>query len=226
MRYLVLVTAVVLMFATLPAFGAANYLGGMSGNIFTPDDVIEPTRDWEISYHNALNLLGDDDLQATGIQYGLFSNLEVGVSFIADGGTNTAFNAKYRLVPETSSVPNVTVGVFDLLADSTRDTNAFILVSKNITPFATRVTDTPSKPLRAELGFGTGIYKSVFAALNWTYSPKWSAMAEYVPGDIGDRGSTVNLGVRYAATNSVRVDAAVIDFHDFAFGASFRSNFK
>jgi hypothetical protein len=230
MRYLVMVLAVVVVFAAIPALGASSYLGGMSGLIYTPDDVITPTNNWELSYHNSFNEIdGNTDLQAWGLQYGVVKNLEIGLSYFPEAGDRTAFNGKYRLVKETATAPNVTIGVldaFNTLNEGNGDPDAFILVSKNLTPFASGLYGAPSKPVRATLGLGTGIYRTVFGSLDWTFMPRVSLMAEYVPNYVGQYNNTVNVGVRYAATDMIRLDAAAIDFREFALGVSVRGSFR
>lgn len=228
MRYLVLFVPILLLIA-LPSFGASSFLGGFSGNILTPDTVIEPTGTWEASYHQAVNVLGDNDnLSAAGVIYGATPNLELGASFIDNGESDTALNAKYRLLAETADRPAIIVGVFDAAgsADFLDDNPGFYLaLSKNITPTASEIAGEPSKPLRLSLGVGAGVFNGVFAGLDWTLEPKLSLMAEFFGGSLGGNDNFFNAGIRYAATDALRLDAATIDFDNFAFGASYRIAF-
>jgi len=228
MKYLPVIVPILLLIA-LPALGASSFLGGFSGNILTPDSVIEPTGTWELSYHQAVNVLGDsDNLTAFGVIYGAAPNLEVGVSFVDNSESDTAFNAKYRLLDETADRPAVIVGVFDAAGsvDFLDDNPGFFLaLSKNVTPTASEIAGEPSKPLRLTLGVGSGAFDGLFAGLDWTLQPKLSLMAEFFSGSLGGNDSLFNAGIRYAATDALRLDAATIDFDDLAFGASYRLAF-
>ena len=217
----------VLLTLALPALGASSFLGGYSGNIITPDAVIVPTGTWELSYHTFGDLILDEDLTAIGVQYGLTEDLEVGVSFIDNGDNETALNAKYRLLEETATSPMIAVGVFDAGGSEgiDDDPSLFVVISKNVTPVATDIVGEPSKPLRLSVGIGSGFFDGFFAGLDWTLQPRLSLMAEYVSGEVGGNDGLFNVGARFAATDTVRVDLATIDFDDFAFGASLRFGF-
>lgn len=223
MRFKTPVFVVLLGLIALPSFGAANFLGGMSGGLYTPDDVVTPHGAWEFSQHWTLNALPwGDDISATGIQYGLAKNLEVGVSFISAGDSDIALNAKYKLVSETETTPSISVGVFDAAGQINQinsDPSLYIVLSKNLTPKAL-------KPLRVNIGAGSGIYKSFFAGLDYTIAPRTSLMFDYTGGNIGNRENISSAGIRYAVSNNVRLDAAFFDFDEFAIGASVRSTFK
>lgn len=224
MRYIHLIVPIVLLTA-LPTFGASCFLGGFSGNILTPDDVTAAPGTWEVSYHSLVEVLDDADLTTFGVNYGLAENLEVGASFVNNSDSKMAVNAKLRLLHETTERPMVLIGAFDIggsvnFLDS--DPGAYLVVSKNITPTASEVVDRPSKPLRLSLGVGSGVFDGAFAALDWTLQPQLSLMAEYFSGGLGADDNLFNAGIRYAAADALRVDAAVIDFEDFAVGVSYR----
>ena len=228
MKFSFLVICTLLFVITLPAMGASSFLGGYSGNIFSPDGVVVPNGTWELSYHDTLDILGDTDLKAFGVTYGLIPNLEVGASFLDNGESDIAINAKYAIVPETATRPAVLVGVFDAFGSAgflDPDPSLYVAFSKNITPLATDIAGEPSKPLRLSVGFGTNLFDGLFAGLDWTLNPRFSLMAEYFGGDIGGDDSSFNVGARYALTDALRVDAATIDFQDFGFGVSARTSF-
>ncbi|MHB0912719.1 MAG: hypothetical protein ACYC2Y_04650 [Armatimonadota bacterium] len=224
MRQLLLIATVIVALA-FPAFGASSFLGGYSGNILTPDAVVTPTGTWEFSFHD----ITDADLSAIGLMYGITPNLEVGASFLNNDESSTAFNAKYRITPETVSQPTILVGVFDAFGSADtleEDSSFFLVVSKNVTSTASEIAGEPSKPLRLSVGFGSGFFDGFFAGLDWTLSDQLSFMAEVAPNDVDGNSSTVNVGARYAATGNIRLDAALIDFEDFAWGASFRTQLR
>ncbi|HUV04054.1 MAG TPA: hypothetical protein VMX94_02985 [Armatimonadota bacterium] len=224
MRFLPL-TVLILMVTALPAFGASSYLGGLSGNILTPDGVVVPPGTWEASYHSLPDIFDNRDLTTVGVTYGLVGNLEVGVSFVSNHESDTALNAKYRLMPETPTRPAVLVGVFDIGSTvetlDKDDPGLFIVFSKSVTPAAEN-RQQPLKPLQLSVGFGTGVFDGVFAGLDWTVQPQMRVIAEYFGGKIGRNDNLFNAGIRYAPTGALRLDVAAIDFEDVAFGVNYR----
>jgi len=210
------------MLASLPAFGASSFMGGQSGDILTPDGLVTPQGSWDLSYHQFTNLLGDADLTTFGATYGVVENLEIGVSFLSNGDTETALNAKFRLMPETAQKPGILIGVFDVGSTFGNDASLYLVISKNITSTASDIAGEPSKPLRLNVGFGSGLYDGIFLGLDWTLQPQLSLMAEFSSGQIGDNDSFFNAGLRYAISDAFRLDVATIDFEDIAFGASYR----
>jgi len=98
------------------------------------------------------------------------------------------------------------------------------MLSKNITPIASDIAGRPSRPLRAGLGFGSGLYNGVILNLDWTLEPRLSLLAEYKGGSGGIDANRASVGLRWAATNSLRLDAAVVGFRDFGFGLNYRSS--
>lgn len=228
MRYLAL-AVIITMLACVPAFGASSFLGGFSGAILTPDGLVIPEGSWDISFHDFTDLLGDTNLSAFGVTYGAVENLEIGVSFLNDHHNQTAINGKYRVVTESAQSPGVVVGVFDAAGSVgflNTDPGLYLLVSKNITPVASEVAGRPSKPLRLTVGAGSGVFDGIFAGLDWTMAPQLSLMAEFFNGKVGGNNSSVNVGLRYAATDALRLDVATIDFEDIAFGANYRFALK
>lgn len=223
-----LMALLALLVVTLPTFGASNFLGGQSGNILTPDDVIVPTGTMDLSYHQIVNFRNSDDLSATGITYGVTPNLELGASFISSGDSDVAFNGKYRLLTETTNRPAMLVGVYDVSGSANAvngDPGFFLVFSKNITSTASNMVGEPSKPLRLTAGFGSGPYDGLLVGLDWTLDPRLSLMADYTGGNVGGNDKLFSAGVRYAASDAIRIDLAAIDFKDFAFGGDFRFKF-
>ena len=224
MRHLSLAVSALLMIAC-PAFGSSSFLGAFSGSIFTPDGVILAPEVWEVSYHQSVDLLDSTDLTAWGIAYGPGENLEIGVSFVDNSSSETAFNAKYRLLPETPTRPTILVGVFDVGGTAEfldNDPGLYLLLSKDITPTATGIAGQPSRPLRLTVGAGTGIFDGAFASLDWALQPQLSLMVEAFGGEIGSKNNFFNVGIRYAAADALRLDAAVIDLEELGFGLNYR----
>lgn len=213
----------VLLALAIPVIGAQSFLGGYSGNILTPDAIVAPEGTWELSYHQFVNVLGGEDLSSVGVLYGLADKLEVGVSFLNNSSSEVGFSAKYQLLPETASAPAILVG--GTVNGIEEDSSFYLAVSKNITSFASEVADHPSRPLRLTAGFGSGLFDGFFAGLDWTLESKLSLMAEFINEGF-DNDSQVNAGIRYAATDNIRLDLATIDFKDLAFGATFTTRFE
>lgn len=222
MKYLMLA----MLIAASPAFGASNYLGGMSGMILIPDDVIISQRTAEFSFHESVNAIEDANLFAWGANYGLASNFEAGVSVLNNSGaTNIAINGKYRIVTEDGSRPAVLVGVFDAagIADIVnRNSSLYILVSKNMSSEVSQIEGAPCGPIRLTLGIGSGVYNGAFGGVDWIPSSRWRIMADYANGKFGDEQQMLNLGARYAIGDRWRLDAAILKLKHFAFGVNFR----
>lgn len=225
MRYLPL-AVIVCMLACMPAFGASSFLGGQSGDILTPDGLVTPQGSWDLSYHQFTNLLVDTDLTTFGVVFGVAEGLEIGASFLNNGGSETAVNAKFRLMAETPQRPAILVGVFDAASTFSNDSGLYLVISKNITSTASDIAGEPSKPLRLNVGFGSGLYDGIFLGLDWTLQPQLSLMAEFSSGQIGDNDSFFNAGIRYAVSDAFRLDLATIDLEEIAFGASYRFDMK
>lgn len=226
-KALLLVTLALLV-VTLPASGASNFLGGQSGNILTPDDIIVPTGTVDLSFHQIVNLSHDNNLSSTGITYGVTPNLEVGASFISNGDSDVTFNGKYRVITETASRPALLVGVYDVSGSANGvngDPGFFMIFSKNVTSTASDIVGEPSKPLRLTAGLGTGPYSGLIMGLDWTLGPRVSLMADYTGGNVGDNDKLFSAGIRYAVSDTIRLDVAAIDFKDFAIGGNFHFKF-
>jgi hypothetical protein len=230
-RLLAILTALLLLGAG-SVLAAPSYLGP-SGNIMTPDELTTPSPGFDIGYHRFVDLdfIGvTTDLDVVHGNFGLTPNIEVGLSWVDvrdNGGSDLAINGKWRWLDETATRPAVAVGTLDLAGNALDDDpTLYILFSKNLTPFTEDVIAGPVRPLRGTIGFGTGFYDGVFAALDWTLAPQLSVMLEYVRGgDVLDKNTLFNGGVRWAAGPGLRLDAALIDFDNLAFGVSWTRGF-
>lgn len=196
------------------ALAAPSFLG-MSGNIFTPDDVVLAPGAFSANLHS---IDTDDSTLIIGASVGVTESLELGIGRYDSDDGQTFVNAKYSVLPETISRPSITIGAVDVTGelDPGEDPGFFIVLGKNLTSVASNVAGEPSAPLRGTIGFGTGILDGFFAGLDWTLTPKISAMAEFLAED-----SVFNAGVRLAVTENLRIDAALIDMDDLGFGISY-----
>ncbi len=207
------------------AVSAPSFLS-TSGNILTPDDVLLPPGGFSANYH-AIDIEDFDRTQTIiGANVGVTPSLELGIARVDfdDGNEETIINGKYLLMPETATRPSIVLGVVDFSGelDLDDDPGIYVLLGKNLTPMASDIAGEPSKPLRGVVGFGTGIFDGLFASLDWTLNPRLSLMAEFIDGNFpGVTDSGFNVGVRFALTDQLRGDLALIDGNNFGFGISF-----
>ena len=225
LTFMTAVVAGALFVSAIAGVVAAPNLYGTSGLIEVPDDRIYAVGAWSPAYHTVLDINdSDNNLSFFTIGTGILPNLSVSGGIKTNGDSDVVLNGKYRLVAESASRPSITIGVVDALGDLAinDDPGLYIEVGRNLTAAAEEVAGGDSKPLRGFLGVGTGVLQGVFLGLDWTLTPKLSAMVEYLSGDDGLVGdSHFNAGIRFALTNEIRVDAAMVDFDDFSAGISY-----
>lgn len=234
-RISVLLAMVVFLVGCVSALNAAATIYGMSGLIETPDDTIASAKTLTPVYSRIVDLHvvggGDGfDVSTYGGALGIIPNLEVSVVGVTPedwGHSEGLVNAKYRLVAESVDKPSVTVGVVDMAKrlDSftdgvISDTSAFVVIGKNISNVAEGVSGQVSKPVKATLGFGTGLYNGIFGGVDIAVAPKFSVAVEYLTKGIRAE-STFNGCVRFQPTGALSIDAGAIGFKDFFAGASY-----
>lgn len=229
-RISVLPAVVVFLVGCVSALNAASTIYGMSGLIETPDDTIVPAKSLTLAANRLFDVNGTD-MWTYGGALGLIPNLEisaVGITPDADGwDTEVLVNAKYRLLSESVDKPSITVGVVDIASrmddftgGAIDDPSMFIVVGKNITDIAEDMSGQVSKPVKATLGFGTGLYNGLFAGLDFSLSPKFSVAVEYLTKGIRAE-STFSGCVRFQPTQALSISAGAIGFQDLYVGASF-----
>jgi hypothetical protein len=218
--FVVAVTAAVLVAGALAPAAAAPNVYGTSGLIEVPDDGLYKVGSVAPAYHTVRNVAGDESLNFYTIGVGILPNLSVSGGIVADGGSDAVINAKYRLSPETAEKPSITVGVVDAAEKLNDNPGLYVAFGKNLTAAAEEVSGHESKPIRGYLGFGTGTMKGVFVGLDWTLTPKLSAMFEYLSKGLNDE-SHANAGIRYALTNELRIDLGTFRFKEFTRGISY-----
>lgn len=199
-----------------------------TGGILAPDDLVIEPGEFNASIH-MLRLEGD--AITFGANVGVTEELELGIARFDPDLTGvsaaTLLNGKYRVLAETPSLPSVVIGVVDAAGDLDPDGDPgfYIVLGKNLTSFATNVTGEPAMPLKGYVGFGMGIYDGVFAGVNWAFSPRASVVAEFINelnmvGGVQDK-TVFNAGVRFAISENIRGDVALINAEDFAVGVSY-----
>jgi hypothetical protein len=201
---------------------APSVLGG-SGLILIPDDVVLAPGGVNLAYHGITDFGPGGDMGSFfSANFGILPKLEVGATVISDGGSDVLINAKFRVMSEAAQRPAISIGVVDAASQLTNDPSFYIVLSKSLTQTAEDMRGESSKPIRGHLGFGTGVFRTIFAGLDFTLAPKLSLMVEGISdSDFG--GGQINAGIRYAVTNNVRLDAGTIDFNDFTFGISYQT---
>jgi len=234
-KFAVLLAATAMLLGCAGAIHAATTIYGISGLIETPDDSIvaaksvTPVADRIFDFKPEGATKGAD-VTTYGGAVGIVPNLEVsavGIDVDEPGvETEALINAKYRLMPESLTTPSVTIGVVDMaqrlddLTDYITEPSAFIVFGKNISNIAEGVSGQVSKPVKGTLGFGTGLYRSVFAGLDISLAPKLSIAVEYLNKGLRN-DSTVSGAVRFQPIEALSIDAGVVGFKDFYAGASF-----
>jgi len=211
--------AVAVLSVIVPAAAAPN-IYGTSGLIEVPDDLIFPVGAWVPAFHT-IQGDGDSDTNFFTIGTGILPNLSISGGIVDNDDSEVFINAKYRVSPETADRPSITIGVVDATSEFDDDPGLYILFAKNLTAAAEEIAGGESKPLRGYLGFGSGFFDGVFVGLEWVLTPKLTGMVEYLSAPYGDDDSHFNGGIRYALTNELRLDAALIDFDDLMLGISY-----
>ncbi len=225
MRYLLLILPLLVLTA-LPGFGATAYLGGYSGLVITPNEVLVPTGSFDLGFHDLIGIFGGSkDLRTYSLTYGALPNLEVGASIVSSDGTDVALNGKFSILTETPNRPAILIGAWDATSMVNRvndQATFYIVASKNLTPTASQIAGKPSVPFRLNVGFGSGFLNGFFAGLDWVLTPRLSLMGEFTHGGFEGKKNRFNAGARWAVTNDLRLDAGTIGFDDFAFGLNYR----
>jgi hypothetical protein len=224
-RFVSLVVMAIALLAISVSAWAAPSLLGISGGILTPDDTVLAPGAFNLAYHGITG--NGDTSNFWGGNIGVLPNLEVGAVAETNGETNVGINAKYRILTEKANRPAVTFGVIDAAAQITDDPSLFLVISKNLTPTAEKMSSKSVGPVRGHLGFGSGILKNFFGSIDWTITPKLTLLAEIISDskfDSSDGGDTLfNAGLRYAINNEFRIDAGTVDFNTFTYGLSYQA---
>lgn len=221
-----LVAATLVLSVVIPAAAAPN-IYGTGGMIEVPDDLVYPVNSLTPAYHTIINIgSSDTDLSFYTVGLGIIPKLSISGGFVANGDSEALLNAKYQVSPETVDRPSITVGVVDALGklNADEDPGLYIVVGKNLTSAAEEVAGGESKPLRGYLGFGTGTLEGLFLGLDWTLTPRVSAVIEYVNSDQGlNDDAHFNGGIRVALSNEIRLDLSMVDLSDFSAGISYNA---
>lgn len=235
-KFAVLLVATALLLGCASVLHAATTIYGISGLIETPDDSIVAAKSVTPVADRIFDFKPDGattgvDVTTFGGAIGLVPNLEisaVGIDIDEPGvETEALLNAKLRLVAESLTTPSITIGVVDiaqrldhLTGGIVNEPSAFVVFGKNISNIAEGVSGQVSKPVKGTVGFGTGLYRSVFAGLDISLAPKLSVAVEYLNKGLRN-DSTVSGAVRFQPIEALSIDAGVVGFKDFYAGASF-----
>jgi hypothetical protein len=194
-----------------PVAAAPNFFGS-TGLLLTPNADVLGLREWNAHVH------GSEDFTSYGANFGLFDKLEVGVTAFDvkhGGGTDALIDLKYRLVPETKSVPAVAIGAVDVADELDIDPSIYLVVSKALGSLS--AAGSTGLQFRAHLGVGQGIYDTVFGGVDLVLTPRLLLMVEYDSSDF-------NFGARVGLSPEVRADLSVLD-GKFGAGLSYTAAF-
>jgi hypothetical protein len=209
-----------------PALAAPNFLG-QSGNLVTPNDLVVPKGEFSLGYHFLDKKVfgGGDTLHIIHGNYGFTPQFEAGVAYVDGAGEEVLVNGKYQIVRERGNAPSVSIGVVDLFDQLNLDPGFFLLVGKNLTAASRDVrTESEGRLVHGYLGVGTGTYDGFIAGLSFVPSRQLTLLAEFSPeGPLTGRDDAVNLGLRFAVSDKIRLDAGLFDFDNFGAGITFVS---
>jgi len=203
--------ALVGLAAVRPAAAAPNFFGS-TGLLVTPSADVLGVREWNVHVH------GTDDFVSYGVNFGALDKLEIGVTGLDvqhGGDTHALINLKYRIVPETKSVPAVAIGAVDISDELDIDPSIFLVVSKALGSLSSAGSN--GMQWRAHLGIGQGLYDTVFGGIDLVVTPRVMLIAEYDSNDF-------NFGVRLGLTPEVRADLSALD-GNFGAGLSYVASF-
>jgi len=135
-------------------------------------------------------------------------------------------NFKYEILGETLVTPAIAVGAVDLtnrakdFGAGDDEISAFVVVGKNLTSAAEAVAGSVIKPLRGTIGTGTGLYRGIFAGLDYALTSELNIKVEYLAHGLRD-DSSFNAGVRYGVGSGFSVEAGALGMKDFYAGANY-----
>ena len=227
-----LISLAALLVGSTSVLYAGSSIYGVSGLIETPDDSIVASNSLALNanYVSDISDRGDVKLNTYGGALGLFPKFEVSAAAIDTDvlGTKTRglLNAKYQFLSESLEKPSVTVGIVDVAGQLDKingeidNTSMFIVFGKNISSMAEGISGEVSKPLHGTLGFGTGLYKGVFAGLNWSAAPKFNVLVEYLSNGIRQE-STVSAAVHFNAVPGLALEVGTLAFEGVYAGANY-----
>jgi hypothetical protein len=216
-KALTLMVAILAMASAL--YAADTTLFGPTGLVMTPTDNVAEKGELALGGYyvdtGSDPFFGNTHAWSANANYGLLPNLEVGVNYfdfhssVFGGDDDFMFNAKYRLFNEDKSGFGLAVGVADITAEYAKNPSFYAVAGK-----------TFGGNIRATLGFGSKMYKGLFAGVNWAATEKLDVFAEYINEYVGNGDDAFNLGVGYKFGN-LGVKAGVLDMDDFFVGVNY-----
>ncbi len=224
----VMAIAVVCLFASIAIASPSPSMLGMTGNILTPNDKVLEVGDFSATFQS---LQFDDPVTLIGANVGITENLEVGVAnynpSTAGANSKLIINAKYSAFKETYNRPAITIGVTDATGgiDTNEDPGFYVVAGKNITKAGANVLGEPIGNLRGYLGVGTGLYKGLFIAADYSLNSKVDVVAEFISGmrmrNGLDEDAVFNAGIKMDISDDISLNLNAIDLNDFSFGISY-----
>lgn len=199
---------------------AAPSLLGASGGLVIPDAEVLPEGTASVgsslTWVDRAGKTVNNEWHA--VTLGTSSNLEVGIARVVNRtpvAKETLVQGKFQLLREADRLPALAVGALDLSnALDLSEATAFLAASKTVWATEDEFTGERVQPLRATVGFGTGLYgNSPFAGLDWQVHPRARVLFEYSKFktlDVAD-DYLFNLGAQLRIGSSVLVGASLVD---------------
>jgi hypothetical protein len=211
-RLLFLFCAVLLASMVLPA-GAATSFFGPSGLLVMP--TAETLGQGQLQVF--ANYIDRGTYQETpiGVSMGLSHGIEVGVSSVNETGLNAGskaiFNVKWIALPETDTMPAVAVGAINA-TDNTKFNGTVELTADKgmIAPYfvaSKKLALSGCKlALTGHAGYIGGNFSGAMLGVGAKVTPKLDVMADWI-----GNYSNLSFGARYQATDSLGVNASLIN---------------
>lgn len=196
---------------------AAPTLFGYTGLVKIPTADALNEKEYHVGVFT-LNLEEGADSTIYAASLGLAEGLEVGFARHSpeEGAGQTYVNAKYTFLQDSEAHPALAAGVTDLTDQV--ESSPYIVASKALWGrHETRFGEVGS--VRVHLGIGGGSLDGLFGGISAALGDRLLLMAEY-------EGERVNLGLRLAIGEYIRIHGAALDgFDDVGLGVSFNKRY-
>lgn len=195
-----IITTALFGLLTMPA--AAADIAGSSGLINIPNADALRASTLEASAHFI------DGTGVLALNLGLLPQVEAGVYTVTESN-DLGFTVKAELVPETTQMPGIAVGL--------ENRNAYMVLSRSFSG------------LRGHIGFGNGRFRGPFFGLSMMLNrvsvSKKGALAPVTTLMVEHDGYGINAGARIAFTPQLKADIAFLDMEEAMLGLSFNTSF-
>ncbi|WP_457567737.1 YjbH domain-containing protein [Desulfurobacterium sp.] len=139
---------------------------GITGYILTPSAYLQTKKSLTVG------AAATSDFKNIFVSSVPFPGLEGSVSYDTENDKNVSLNIKYQFLPETKHLPTIAFGIN--AGGSSAFNGSYVAVSKYL--------DAPI-PQTITVGYGTGIYKNLFAGSEILIHPRLTLITEYIEPD-------------------------------------------